>query len=125
MYFPLELISVNILASASRCQVKYEGAEEINECALEGERRADFIQVGVTIEMIAFKGIKDSLELDSLAKETTKQTPKKSQTSLAYLGTMIKLLQRASQAEEWRKYRKTAREKKTSYRAISNLKLKN
>ncbi|KAH7559020.1 hypothetical protein BM1_03957 [Bipolaris maydis] len=62
---------------------------------------------------------------DALAKEATKQTPKKSQTSLAFLGTKIKLLQRASQAEEWRKYREKVREKKTSYGAIFDLKLKN
>ncbi|KAH7556799.1 hypothetical protein BM1_06233 [Bipolaris maydis] len=69
--------------------------------------------------------IEGNEKADSLAKEATKQTPKKSQTSLAFLGTKIKLLQRASQAEEWRKYREIAREKKTSYGAIFDLKLKN
>ncbi|KAH7559026.1 hypothetical protein BM1_03963 [Bipolaris maydis] len=51
---------------------------------------------------------------DALAKEATKQTPKKSQTSLAFLGTKIKLLQRASQAEEWRKYREKNRTPKAT-----------
>lgn len=69
--------------------------------------------------------IEGNEKADSLAKEATKQTPKKSQTSLAFLGTKIKLLQRASQAEEWRKYRGKAREKKTSYGAIFDLKIKN
>ena len=69
--------------------------------------------------------IKGNEKADFLAKEATKQAPKKAQTSLAFLGTKIKLLQRASQAEEWRKYRGKAREKKTSYGAIFDLKLKN